>query len=118
LEAPHVFVEDVCIESIANLGDDVRLKLARHHQHPDELFAGWRSIWLDPAFRSFCVDVPRVPTLVIQGEDDEYGTLAQVDAIAPAERLILADCGHSPHRDQPDAVLSASAAFIRKLLQV
>ncbi len=117
LEAPHLFVEDVCIRSIAKLGDEVRLRLAKHHDHPDDLFAGWMGVWLDPAFHHWRIAPPKVPALVIQGEDDEYGTLAQVDAVAAAERLILSRCGHAPHRDRPDEVLAASADFIRQLLR-
>lgn len=121
LEAPHVFVEDKTVASIALLGDDVRARLARHHDHADETFAAWRDVWLRPAFRRWniepCLPHVHAPTLVIQGEDDEYGTVAQVDAIrrqlgAPCQTLLLPDCGHAPHRDQPDRTLAATTAFI------
>ncbi len=124
LEAPHVFVEDKTVASIALLGDDVRARLAKHHDHADELFDAWRDVWLRPAFRSWnieaCLGRVRAPTLVIQGEDDEYGTVAQVDAIrhklaGPCETLMLPACGHSPHRDQPERTLAAMAEFIRRL---
>ena len=128
LEAPHVFVEDLSVASIAAAGAayaDGRLRnaLARYHRDADATFHGWNGVWLDPAFRAWNIEayVERVaaPLLVIQGEDDEYGTLAQVDAIArrapQTERLVLPACGHSPHRDRAPEVLAASAAFIAKL---
>jgi pimeloyl-ACP methyl ester carboxylesterase len=114
LEAPHLFVEDKCIRAIAALGDDLRLRLAKHHHDADALFAGWRGVWLNPAFHHWRIQAPLVTALAIQGEDDEYGTAAQVGPFA--RRLILPRCGHSPHRDQPDEVLAASVAFIRQLL--
>lgn len=128
LEAPHVFVEDLTVQSIAKIGDvyrttDLPAKLARHHDHPDEMFWGWNDIWLEPGFRAWNIeaslDAIRCPVLVIQGHEDEYGTMAQVAAIQRriphAETLALANCGHSPHRDQPAATLAAIADFIRKL---
>ena len=80
----------------------------------DVAFWGWNRAWLDPDFRAWNIEeylgAIRCPVLVIQGEDDEYGTLAQVDAIeagcgGPVRRLVLPDCGHSPHREQPEATL-------------
>ena len=123
LEAPHVFVEDKTVAAIARLGDDVRARLAKHHDHADELFDAWRDVWLRPAFRRWNIEaiLARVhaPTLVIQGDDDEYGTVAQVDAIrrqlgAPCETLMLPACGHSPHRDQRERTLAAMSDFIRR----
>lgn len=130
LEAPHVFVEDVSVASIAKAREayeqgDLREKLAKHHgANVDVAFRGWNDAWLDPAFRTWNLEeyLPRieVPVLVIQGEDDPYGTRAQVDAIArqvrgPVEVLMLPRCGHSPHRDQPEATESAMIAFARGL---
>lgn len=124
LEAPHVFVEDKTVASIALLGDDVRARLARHHDHADETFAAWRDVWLRPEFRRWnieaCLPRVRAPALVIQGEDDEYGTTAQVDAIrrqlgAPCQTLLLPECGHAPHRDQPARVLAAMSDFIQSV---
>jgi pimeloyl-ACP methyl ester carboxylesterase len=121
LEAPHVFVEDKTLQSIAALGDDVRERLGRHHDHAAALFDAWRDVWLRPAFRAWnieeCLARVHAPTLVIQGEDDEYGTTAQVDAIrrqlgARCETLLLPECGHAPHRDQPAKTLAAMSAFI------
>jgi pimeloyl-ACP methyl ester carboxylesterase len=129
LEAPHVFVEEVCVRSIeqvrAEYGrTDLRDKLARYHTDVDGAFYGWADAWLDPAFRSWDItgflSAIRAPVLVIQGEHDEYGTVAQVDAVERGvagrfERLILPGCGHSPHREKPEATLAAMVRFIRGL---
>jgi pimeloyl-ACP methyl ester carboxylesterase len=126
LEAPHVFVEDVTVTSIeaareAYATTDLRSRLARYHDDVDGAFRGWNDIWLDPEFRAWnieaCLAGVTSPTLAIQGADDEYGTAAQLDAIAaqiggPVETLLLPDCKHSPHRDQPDVTLAAMARFI------
>ncbi|MBY4729410.1 alpha/beta fold hydrolase [Cupriavidus pauculus] len=123
--APHIFVEDLSVRSIAITRDtylhtDLRARLARHHQDVDSAFWGWNDIWLDPAFRRFdlrplLADI-RCPVLAVQGEDDEYGTMAQIEGIhryAPQTVLLkLARCGHSPHRDQAGALTAASVAFI------
>lgn len=127
LIAPHVMVEPISIESIARATEafektDLKQRLARHHRHVDDAFFGWSKIWLDPRFRTWSLaneaQALTVPTLLIQGEDDEYGTLTQLDAIAEVakgrvERLVLAECGHAPHRDQEAAVLDAIVAFVR-----
>lgn len=129
LEAPHVFVEDLTIAGIedakvAYQTTDLPQRLGRHHADGDRTFWGWNDIWLDSRFRAWNIEeyLPHVgvPVLAIQGEDDEYGTRAQIDAVAaqapgPVETLMLADCRHSPHRDQADAVLAAMAAFVRRL---
>ena len=131
LEAPHVFVEDVSVESIARAAAEyesgrLKRRLERHHGGNVECaFWGWNRVWLDPAFRSWnietCLAGVRVPVLVIQGEEDEYGTLRQVEAIergcrGPVRRVILADCGHAPHRDQPGRTLEAITSFAGELL--
>ena len=123
--APHIVVEDLSVSSIAKtreayLKTDLRDKLARHHDDPDSAFWGWNDIWLHPPFKQWSIeqeiDTIRCPLLAVQGLDDEYGTLEQIRGIArrvPQTRLLeLADCGHSPHRDQPDRVIAATAAFI------
>ncbi|HKX10203.1 MAG TPA: alpha/beta hydrolase [Stellaceae bacterium] len=129
LEAAHVFVEDVTVASIeqakiAYRTTDLDKRLARYHDDPDHAFWGWNDIWLDPAFRSWNIEsyLPgvRCPVLAIQGADDEYGTLAQLDAIERGvsgtfERLVLARCKHSPHRDQEAATLEAIARFIDRI---
>lgn len=128
LEAPHVFVEDLSVESITAAKvsyetTDFREKLAKHHAHVDETFWGWNEIWLDPAFRSWNIEsflaTIRCPILCIQGEQDEYGTPAQVKAIRSrvpdTEIVMLADCKHSPHRDQRGKTLEAVEGFVKKL---
>jgi pimeloyl-ACP methyl ester carboxylesterase len=127
--APHVFVEDLSVKSIAEAklafeGTDLPQKLARYHADPAKTFRGWNDIWLHPDFRSWNIEeaLPRIscPILAIQGFDDEYGTMAQLEAIAkqtggPIELLRLADCRHSPHRDQPGVVIEAVSRFIDRL---
>jgi pimeloyl-ACP methyl ester carboxylesterase len=123
--APHIMVEEVAIASIgaarqAYLDGPLRERLARHHADVDSAFWGWNDVWLDPAFRSWDIRAEvariRVPLLAIQGEDDEYGTLEQLEGIArlapQAQVLILPGCGHSPHRDAPDRVGEAAGRFI------
>jgi len=124
--APHVFVEDMSIASIDEVRrqyetTDLREKLARRHADPDAAFRGWNDIWLAPAFRRWniegCLPGVRCPLLLIQGSDDEYGSAAQLDAIerqvgGTVARLELADCRHSPHRDQPEATLAAIVDFV------
>jgi pimeloyl-ACP methyl ester carboxylesterase len=130
LEAPHVFVEDHGLASIAAAKialetTDFRDKLARYHVHVDEVFRGWNDIWLDPQFRAWNIESYlgsiRCPILCIQGEDDEYGTPAQVETIqaqVPAtEVVMLPDCKHSPHRDQREVTLEKMAKFVGKVTQ-
>ena len=125
LEAPHVFVEDLSIASISQAKTtyettDFPQRLGRYHAHVDATFWGWNDIWLDPAFRAWNIEeyVPRItcPVLCIQGEQDEYGTIAQVKAIkagAPQARIdMLGDCKHSPHRDQEERTLELMAQFV------
>ena len=126
LEAPHVFTEDMGLQSIARARDayergDLRARLGRYHRDVDAAFWGWNRPWLDPEFRKWNLEefLPRIaaPILVVQGEDDEYGTKKQVEAIARGARDVevrmLPECGHSPHRDQPEATLRAIAEFLR-----
>jgi pimeloyl-ACP methyl ester carboxylesterase len=125
LEAPHVLVEELTHAAIAHvaatfLQTDMGERMRRYHQDPIALFANWSSIWLDPRFRSWTIEglLPSIaaPALLIQGQDDEYGTLDQLGRItakvAQAERLILGNCRHSPHFDRQDAVLSAICKFL------
>jgi len=125
LEAPHVFVEDLSVESIAKAKTlyqttDLPKKLGRYHQDVDATFWGWNDIWLDPRFRSWNIesylDRIQCPVLVIQGREDEYGTIGQMEAIQrriPSAQLrLLPGCGHSPHRDQPEATMDCIEQFI------
>lgn len=137
LMAPHVFVEALSIASIARVRDTFESmgertgermgmagKLARHHLDAAGTFYRWNDIWLHPDFRQWNIEASlgriRCPVLAIQGEDDEYGTMAQLDAIAAqcageVTRVALAACGHSPHRDQPEATLAAVSGFVRSV---
>ncbi|MFM0153750.1 alpha/beta hydrolase [Paraburkholderia sediminicola] len=125
--APHVFVEDISVESIAQTKTfyettDLRSKLSRYHADVDSAFYGWNDIWLNPAFREWNIASElaaiKQPLLAVQGHDDNYGTMAQIDTIAervPHAQLVKLDaCGHSPHRDAPDALNEAIAAFISR----
>jgi pimeloyl-ACP methyl ester carboxylesterase len=129
LMAPHVFVEPVCVESIARIREtyassDLKSRLAKYHAHVDDAFLGWADVWLEPEFQAWSIEglVSNVeaPMLLIQGVDDEYGTLEQLDRIearaeAPTSRLVLERCGHSPQRDQEAAVADAIVGFARDL---
>ncbi len=125
--APHIIVEDLSIRSIDAARTqyrttDLRRRLARYHDDPDSAFWGWNDVWLDPAFRDWSIEdrlpLVRCPVLAIQGVDDEYGTMAQIEDLArhvPQAQLVkLAACGHSPHRDQPVALTVAVAGFMRE----
>ena len=125
--APHVFVESYGLDSIAAarrayLDGGLRAKLARYHDDVDSAFRGWNDIWLHPDFRAWNIEalLPEIacPVLTIQGLDDEYGTIEQIDRIARGvpqlRRIELAQCGHSPHRDQPEAVLASVASFLHR----
>jgi pimeloyl-ACP methyl ester carboxylesterase len=126
LEAPHVFVEDLTVSSIAQarvlyLQTDLPQRLGRYHAHAGSLFWGWNNIWLDSAFRSWniesCLDLIHCPVLVLQGAQDEYGTAQQIDAIQrkipSASTIILEDCKHAPHRDRCEATLAAITQFLK-----
>ena len=102
---------------------DLRDRMSRHHRDPDAAFWGWCDLWLDPAFASWTLD-PEIghvtaPVLLIQGADDPYGSLEQLDRIeagacGPVERLLVPG-GHSPHLEAEAEVLQAVAAFTRRL---
>lgn len=122
--APHVFVEAVTVESIAALRASyettkLRERLARRHRDVDATFYGWNDIWLDARFRTWNIEDVlagiRVPVLMIQGDGDAYGTLAQLDSIRAAvsntTTLIVPGAGHNPQRDAPETVIAAIVAF-------
>lgn len=128
LLAPHVIVEDLSVESIAAARraydeGDLRAKLARYHADVDSAFRGWNDVWLHPDFRRWNIEeyLPRIacPVLAIQGTADEYGTMEQLAritrAVPGAEVLALPGCGHSPHRDRPEAVIDAIARFVARV---
>lgn len=125
--APHTFVEDICVAAIAQVRETwrevLRPRLERHHgADVDGAFHGWNDTWLHPGFKAMelrpMLAGITVPVVVIQGEDDEYATAAQVDAVAdnvsgPVRALLLPRCGHGPQRDQPQAVIDAIVALVR-----
>ena len=124
--APHVMVEDIAISAITqarNNFDKLRPRLAAFHQDVDVAFWQWNDVWLSQAFRSFDIRpmLQRIqaPLLAIQGTDDPYGTMAQIDEIAlrvPQTQLVkIEQCGHSPHKDQPEKVLQALKYFSSSL---
>jgi len=129
LMAPHVFGEEWGLKSIAEARvafetTDLPQKLGRHHRDAAKTFWGWNDVWLLPEFRDWNIEEylagVRCPVLAIQGLEDQYGTMAQLDAIAaksggPVETLRLRDCKHSPHRDQPEAVMAAVSNFLSKV---
>jgi pimeloyl-ACP methyl ester carboxylesterase len=126
--APHVVIEDISIKSIMAAkqtyeSTDLKIRLSRYHAHPDSAFWGWNDIWLRPEFRNWNIEefLPSImcPILAIQGEDDEYGTMQQIDLIArfasDVDLLKLTDCRHSPHLDQPEAVIEAAIRFVDRI---
>ncbi|MDQ6680667.1 MAG: alpha/beta hydrolase, partial [Pseudomonadota bacterium] len=123
--APHIFVEQVSITSIeavraAYAATDLKSRLARYHDDPDSAFRGWNDAWLSAGFRDWNIEAElgaiTCPVLAVQGEDDEYGTLAQVHGIVarlPKTRLLqLAKCGHSAHRVEPELLIRDAGRFI------
>lgn len=130
-EAAHVFVEDVTLEGIREAvhvyeDTDLKERLAKYHgENTDLVFKRWSEIWLAPSFREWNIEdyLPKVncPVLTIQGQDDPYGTPAQVDAIVrqvsgPATAVIIPACGHTPHFQAREAVLTAMGEFVGKYL--
>jgi pimeloyl-ACP methyl ester carboxylesterase len=132
LMAPHFFVEDVSIASIAAARrayaeTDLRGRLAKYHAEVDNAFRGWNDAWLDPGFRSWDISEAlayiRVPILIVQGEKDQYGTtrqieVAQEECYCPVEVALLPDARHSPYREAPEETLAAIVAFIDRILRL
>lgn len=130
LIAPHFFTEDEGIASIAEAKrayetTNLRVKLARWHKDPDNAFHGWNGAWLDPDFRTWditdALGYIRVPILIVQGEHDQYGTVAQIEAAqrdcyCPVEVVRLSDAKHVPQREAPEATLKAIAEFVTCVL--
>jgi len=125
--APHVFIEPICLTSIDKAAQtfettDLAQRLGRYHRDARKTFYGWADVWLDPQFKGWDIRgdyLPNVrcPVLALQGTDDEYGTMAQLDEIArrvkgPCELLKLKDCAHAPFRDQPERTLDAVVRFV------
>lgn len=132
LIAPHFVVEDISIQSIAAIKEtyaatDLRTKLARWHTDVDNAFRGWNDAWLDPQFRDWDISESlayvRVPVAIIQGADDQYGTLRQIEiaeaeCYCPVDVTIVPGAGHSPQREAPDVTLKAAADFANRLLSM
>jgi pimeloyl-ACP methyl ester carboxylesterase len=130
LIAPHFIVEDISVTSIAEIKQayetaNLKEKLARWHADVDNAFYGWNGAWLDPEFRNWDISeylaYIRVPVAIIQGADDQYGTLRQVEiaeaeCYCPVDVTILRDAGHSPHREAPEATLTALSDFANSVL--
>ena len=131
LMAPHFIVEDISVKSIAEIKTayettNLREKLARWHKDVDNAFYGWNGAWLDPKFRDWDISeylaYIRVPVAIIQGADDQYGTLRQVEiaqeeCYCPVDVTLLQGAGHSPHREAPAATLHAISDFANAVLQ-
>ena len=126
--APHEFVEAETLLGIRKARQawnttDWPQKLARYHQNASQVFGDWSNTWLSPDFRDWNIEayLPKIscPVLAIQGEDDEYASLRQIEVIAEqvagAQILKLAHCGHSPHKDQAEPVLAALVAFVDRV---
>ena len=131
--APHVLVEDIALQAIAaakvafeapnTASGGLRERLAKHHANVDGAFWQWNDVWLSESFRNFDIrpDCSRItaPLLLVQGMDDEYGTMLQLDEIAlaapQAQQIRLADCGHSPQRDQPEKTMAAITDFLENI---
>ena len=123
--APHLFVEGKTLSAIAALQEPqvqqpLLARLERHHRYPGTVFKAWSQAWLAPEFAAWSITdtiaTLRCPVLGVQGVDDEYGTMHQIHALrklaGPTRLLELADCGHSPHRDQPDALTAGVCDFL------
>ena len=128
--APHVFIEPVCLASIdkakvAFETSDLPARLGRYHKDARKTFYGWADVWLDPEFkgwdiRSDFLPNVRCPVLAVQGYDDEYGTMQQLEEIkrrvsGPCELVKLENCGHAPFRDQAESVTAKVVSFVQTL---
>ena len=129
--APHIRVEAVSLASIEQARvtyetTDLKARLAKYHDQPDSAFYGWSRIWLHPPFVQWSIEAElatiRCPVLAVQGTEDEYGTLEQIRGIQrhlPRTQLLeLSACGHSPHRDQPQALIQAATEFFTPLFHL
>jgi pimeloyl-ACP methyl ester carboxylesterase len=130
LIAPHFFTEDAGIASTAEAREaydsgDLRARLARWHTHVDNAFRGWNDAWLDPEFRKWDITeylaYIRVPVLIVQGEDDQFGTIKQIEAAerecyCPVEVALLKGAHHSPQREAPEATLHAISDFVGRVV--
>src|SRR6201994_4604887 len=132
LIAPHFIVEDISVRSIAEIRSayettSLREKLARWHKDVDNAFYGWNGAWLDSRFRDWDISeylaYIRVPVAIIQGADDQYGSvrqieIAQAECYCPVDVTLIPGAGHQPHREAPEVTLNAIAEFARSILLV
>lgn len=132
LMAPHFFTEPMGLAAIREARTafetgDLKERMAKYHRDPEATFKGWNDAWLDPGFEAWnvaeVIDYLRIPALVIQGCEDQYGTIAQVNEIetrsyAPVDVEMLKDCRHSPHIDQPSQMLTAITEFANRLVRI
>ena len=127
IEAPHVVIEGITVEGVAAVAHqyeqdaEFRERITRRHADPDGAFWSWAKVWLDPAQRAWSMvdrlEWVRCPLLLVQGDQDPYGTLQQLDLIeghvsGPVQRLVLTGCGHDPHAERPDEVLEVTRRFL------
>jgi len=131
LMAPHFIVEDISVASIAEIKTayettSLKEKLGRWHSNVDNAFYGWNGAWLDPKFRAWDISeylaYIRVPIAIIQGANDQYGTLRQIEiaqdeCYCPVDVTVLDDAGHSPHREAPEATLDVISDFANAVLR-
>ena len=129
--APHFIVEDISVASIAEIKTayettGLKSKLARWHKDVDNAFYGWNRAWLDPKFRGWDISeylaYIRVPVAILQGVDDQYGTMRQVEiaqeeCYCPVDVTVIPGAGHSPHREAPGATLDAISEFANAVLR-
>jgi len=132
LMAPHFFTEPdglaaIAAAKVAYDTGDLHQKLAKYHKDPDVAFRGWNDAWLNSEFHEWdvtdVIDYIRVPVLAIQGTGDQYGTLAQLDTLeaqsyAPVDLLVLDDCKHAPHLEQPKQVLNGVSEYLQRLTRI
>lgn len=125
--APHLFVEEISLQGVAQAAlcyrtSDLPQKLARHHRDADKTFWGWHDVWASAEFRDWNIESYvasiRCPILAVQGEEDDYGSAAQIQAITNqrpqhTSAHLLADCGHTPHRDQTQRTLELVSSFVK-----
>jgi len=130
--APHFFTEDSGLAEIAKVkaafdAGDLKARMAKYHRDPEGAFRGWNDTWLAPGFKDWnvaeVIDYIRIPVLAIQGRDDQYGTLAQIEEIenriySPVDVEIMDDCKHVPHHEQPGMTLNAIAGFTMRLERI
>lgn len=130
--APHFIVEDISVTSIAGIKkvyetSELKAKLSRWHKDVDNAFYGWNGAWLDPKFRDWDISeylaYIRVPVAILQGADDQYGTLRQVEiaheeCYCPVDVTIIPGAGHSPHREAPEVTLHAISDFAGRILDI